>query len=184
MNGSIPPFLMPFMQQDDGRRSPADDAFVPPRINKAIEFLELMALKRRRQAAASDHQMEVIEPDNLCAEEEAARDSALQCLAKYFDGKLENNVWEELRLQSIKQKVEHEGQCGHGVSGGVGRMMSCPACHQSPQPDPNCSLCEGCGHLMVQPATPENVPHPIMTIMEQIFKARPQRGDEKDGDAE
>jgi len=138
----IPPFMLPFLEQN--QKAPSDN-FVPPRINKAIEFLELLSLKRRRQAAATDHQMEVIEPDDLCAEEEVTRDSALQCLAKYFDGKLENNNWEELSFQSIKNKTSQRNQ-GPILT----RVCSCPACNGK---DKSCAMCEGHGKLVFEPAS-------------------------------
>lgn len=135
--------MLPFLEQN-GQKAPIDN-FVPPRINKAIEFLELVALKRRRQAAATEHQMEIIEPDNLCAEEEATRDSALQCLTKYFDGKLENNAWEELSFKSTQNKIKQKAQ-GPILT----RVCICPACNGK---DKSCQMCEGHGKLIFEPAS-------------------------------
>ena len=186
--GPIPPFLMPFMNQEDPRRNPADDAFVPPRINKAIEFLELLALKRRVTAAGSDHQIETIEQDKLCPEEEGARDAALQCLAKYFDGRLEQNVWEDLRLQSIKGKLEQE-QRNPGLPEGVHvqmtRMCTCPSCGGN---NPQCSMCDGCGQLVFEPANKEgqassfigNMPGPLGAILRQMMESAKQPPEEED----
>ena len=191
--GPIPPFLMPFMNEGDNRRSPADDAFVPPRINKAMEFLELLAMKRRVTAAGSDHQIETIEQDPLCAEEEGARDAALQCLAKYFDGRLEQNVWEDLRLQSIKSKVEREQQqpnLPEGVHVSMTRMCTCPQCGGN---DPTCNMCDGCGQLVFEPANKEGqasafvqgMPGPLGAILRQMMEtARQQQPPEDDDEDE
>lgn len=182
--GPIPPFMMPFMNQEDPRRNPADDAFVPPRINKAMEFLELLAMKRRVTAAGSDHQIETIEQDPLCPEEENARDSALQCLAKYFEGKLDQNVWEDLRLKSIQNKVEQEKQSPAGLPEGVHvqmtRICSCPACHGN---NPQCDMCDGCGKLVFEPASKDgqaasllgNMPGPLGAIFRQMMDAAAQQ---------
>lgn len=199
----IPPFLMPFMQQEDPRRNPADDAFVPPRINKAMEFLELLAMKRRKMAAATDHQVEVIDQDELNPEEELTQTAALQCLANYFDGKLENNTWEELRLQSIKDKMEQEKKKSKGPLIQMTRVCTCPACGGN---DDSCGMCDGCGQLVFEPASgmpeglsfpvgkpgegggipPELANHPLAAlfghIMSQVDQARKDMDDEDDNE--
>ena len=154
--GPIPPFMFPFMQgQEDRHHSAEEDAFVPPRINKAMQFLDLLASKRRSQAAASDHTIEVIEQDKLCPEEEAARDAALQCLGRYFDGKMEQNEWEKLRYEALTAKVKQDAERPSQSSGPMmTRMMTCPQCKGQRQDSEgtDCDMCDGGGSIAFEPA--------------------------------
>ena len=93
--------------------------------------------------AASEHAIEVVEQDGLCGEEEAARDAALQLLAKYFDGKLVHDPWEELRYKALEKRADM------GLR--EGRIIGCVGCHPM-HPDPNCILCGGSGKIFVQAA--------------------------------
>ncbi|CAE7860290.1 nadE [Symbiodinium microadriaticum] len=195
--GNIPPFMMPFMEQQDPRRSPADDAFVPPRVNKALEFLELLAMMRQRKVpAATDHQVEIVEQDPLAPEEEATQTAALQCLANYFDGKLQHNVWEELRFKSLQNQEAVERQSRamppqQGPEVTMTRLMSCPACAgKSEEETAACDMCDGEGQLIFEPAKMsgedamsivQNMPGPLGQIFSQIIQTAQENGINPDG---
>jgi hypothetical protein len=152
--GMMPPWMLGMMMPgSDSQHSQVQDIAVPARVNKAMEFLDHVASKRRKMPAASEHSVEVVEQDNLCAEEEATRDSALQLLTKYFDGNLTQDPWEELRFQTLKKRLE--------MGTKEGRLIGCVVCHPL-RPDPNCILCGGSGKIFVQAAGgPSEIPQSI-----------------------
>lgn len=150
--GMIPPWMVPMPYPSESRQS-VPDIIVPARVNKAMDFLSLLARKRRPEAACSEHQVEVLEPDKLTSEETATQDAALQLLARYFDGKLEPDEWEKIRFEGLKKRAE--------MGGHVGRIIGCPGCHPL-HPDPECPLCDGRGKLFVQ-ACGDSTPDSRMT---------------------
>lgn len=142
--GMLPPWMMGMMVQGpESQQAHVSDIAVPARVNKALEFLHHLASKRRKMPAATEHQMEVVDQDKLCAEEEATRDAALQLLTKYFDGGLNNDQWEQLRFKALEKRADM------GLR--EGRIIGCVGCHPM-RPDPNCILCGGSGKIFVQAA--------------------------------
>jgi hypothetical protein len=130
------------MPGNEPQQTQVPDIAVPARVNKAMEFLSLLAGKRRRLPAATEHNIEVVDQDQLCSEEEATRDAALQLLAKYFDGTLSHDAWEDLRFKALRKRSEM------GLN--EGRVIGCIGCHPM-RPDPSCLLCKGTGKILVQP---------------------------------
>lgn len=160
--GGMPPFLFPFFggpgPEDDRppMYSSAEEGYIPPRVLKAMEFLEMMwGMRVRKLPAASDNQVIEIDQPELTGSEQHARDCALQLMAAWFDNKLEPNEWEKLRMESINAKLQHmkermESQKkGGGKKGQIGSVIRCFACNPS-QPHPNCMICGGHGKVLVQ----------------------------------
>jgi len=142
--GVLPPWMMGMMMPgNEGPPTQVPDVSVPARVTQAMQLLQHLASKRRRLPAASEHVIEVVDQDDLCSEEEAARDAALQLLARYFDGKLVNDQWEDLRYKALEKRAEM------GLK--EGKLIGCVGCHPM-RPDPNCILCQGSGKIFVQAA--------------------------------
>ncbi len=138
--GWMPPWMMPpWMMQEPQQQIP--DSVVPARVREAREFLGQLYQKQADRAAASEMSIEIIPGQKLCSEEEAARDSACQCIAKYFDGKLSPDETEKLRYQAMKKRVE--------LGGKEGNILRCIVCGPSTVPNPHCNLCKGTGKIMV-----------------------------------
>lgn len=133
---------MPWMQQgEQPQQQYMPDLIVPARVHQAMDFLALISQKTQQRAAASENQIELIDGQKLCGEEENARDSACVCLAKYFDGKLQPDVWEKLRYEFMRKRVE--------MAGREGSILRCISCGSRPIPNPSCELCKGTGRIMV-----------------------------------
>ena len=143
--GMMPPWMMPMMIHEGPDRPSVPDIIVPARVNKALEFLDHLASKRRKGAAVSEHTVEVLEPDTLCDEERATQDAALQLLTRYFDGKLIPDEWEKLRFEGLKKQADQGFR--------EARIIGCPACHPL-HPEPDCPLCHGSGRLFVESCGP------------------------------
>jgi len=145
--GMMPPFfpMMMYPEHSYAPRQQTPDIIVPARVNKAMDFLQFLAQKRRKGAAVGEHQIEVLEPDVLTDEETATQDSALQMLARYFDGKLQPDEWENVRFQALKKRAK-EGTLDAPLGG---QIMPCPNCAGR---NPKCALCFGRGELLIQPA--------------------------------
>lgn len=160
----MPPMMLPFMGEQNS--SASKDAFVPPRIDKAMEFLELMALKQRKVPLTNEmgNVTDTIDGHELKPEEESTETAALQCLMKYFDGDLENNQWEEIRYSTLKNEeiidlAERAAERAAAKSmlpmpGGIGgsgiqKTMKCPSCKGQ---DEECPICEGSGAIYFESA--------------------------------
>lgn len=136
------PWMMPWMfQQEPQQQQYMPDLIVPARVHQAMDFLALISQKTMQRAAASENQIELIEGQKLCDEEENARDAACVCLAKYFDGKLQPDVWEKLRYEAMRKRAE--------MGGKDGAILRCIACGSRPIPNPACDLCKGTGRVFV-----------------------------------
>lgn len=138
-----PFFFMPMMgpTPEYGRPESIPDIVVPARINKAMEFLELMAMKTQTRAAVSENQIQQIEGQKLTVEEMTAQATACNLLNQYFAGQLPVDKWEEVRLTALQQKVENRKKTNRPM-----KILRCMACGGS---DKNCPLCEGTGTLIV-----------------------------------
>lgn len=143
------------------------DIIVPARINKAMEFLQLLSSKTMKRAAASDSSVIEIDGQTLSEEELNAQATACDLLSKYFAGKLQPDVWERLRYDALEQRVKTGGR--------EGMVIRCIGCQHSPMPNPSCELCKGSGKVIVMPMISE----PSMTT-EQIMGFAPP-GDDGDG---
>jgi len=147
--GMFPSMMLPMlMPQAPARQEVRPDNLIPARVSVAIDFLAFLANKRHRTAVTGESnvggvQMEVIDQDALCPEEETTRDSALQLLAKYFDdGKFVPNEIERIQIDGVKKQLDHREY--------EGRLMTCPVCTAT-GPRDTCQFCQGTGKILVQP---------------------------------
>lgn len=140
--GGLPSFfpIASFLQQAPPL---PPDLVIPVRVEKAMEFLELMFRKTMERAIASEHQVVHLDGQKLIPEEENTQTAALQLLQKYFDGKLPRDPWEDLRYAAISQRLQMAGRQD-------GSVIFCVFCGGKP-PHPQCSYCHGQGRLLVFP---------------------------------
>lgn len=152
-----PPFMFlsasPFAFGEEGNphhHQKNNQPIVPSRIDVALEFLNFLAGKRRKQPVSSEMQIEVVEPDALSAEEVATQDSALNLLANYFDGKFQPNQWEiiELALQAAQLSTRDFDENG---------SVACPICHGQ---NKNCFVCGGQSSLVAVRERGKDIRHP------------------------
>lgn len=140
-------FGFPGMQQQP---SSVPEIIVPARVTKAMEFIEFISYKRIRRPAATDHTVEIVEPERQSDEEGTAYATACNLLNEYFGGKLKPDEWEQIRFDAIKKRLETGNRSGaviacFGCGAGKGRA-----------PNPGCELCKGTGTLFVSSMTQGN----------------------------
>jgi len=123
------------------QQQPVPDAAVPPRVRQAMDFVSMMAQKTMQRAAACENQIELIDGQQLTDEERNAHDSACLCIARYFNGNLPLDKWEQLRYETIRQKVKTGGRDG--------AILRCIGCGARVTPTPDCELCRGTGRVFV-----------------------------------
>jgi len=145
----MPPWMAPWMMQE----SFTPDLIVPARVRMALEFLSMMTHKTMSRAAVSDIGIEVLPWQDLCDEEVATQATACNLLSRYFAGKLTPDVWEKLRYDAMKQRVQQGGK--------EGMVIRCIGCGHGPMPNPTCELCKGSGKIFVSSFLQQGI-HDIM----------------------
>jgi hypothetical protein len=144
-------FMMSYPGSFGGGMNPyqrGPEIVVPARVDKAMEFLQLMTAKVMPRAAATDHSIEQLPVPKLTTEEESCHATACNLLSTYFDGKLKPDEWEKTRLEADKKMLDTGGK--------KATLLTCFACMSSngphAAPNPKCQLCEGTGKIMVSPS--------------------------------
>ena len=147
MNGrNAPPymnpwFFPPWMQQpQEQQQMRIPDIIVPARVDKALEFVALLTQKTMTRAAVNDSDIREIFGQKLTDEESVAHATACNLLTRYFAGKLQPDVWEEVKVSAIKKQNDLQGR--------TGRVLNCIAC-QPGTPAKGCPLCNGTGRVLV-----------------------------------
>lgn len=169
-------FMMPmFNESAPARDSSVPDIIVPARVNKAMEFIGVIHSKTMKRVAANDITVMEVEGDKLCPEEENARDAALNCLAQYFDGKLQPDIWEKARHDAVQKQLATNGK--------EGTLIRCFGCN-SAYPSPSCPLCHGKGKLFVQGVGDDEVSYLAqMAVMNETGKySNPEEGGDNYGE--
>jgi hypothetical protein len=128
------PLLMPFMSPPWGERPQSSPGPIPPRVEKALQFLSMCNQKTMSQAAVSDNQIQEIEGQKLTEEEQVAQATACNLLNQDFTGSLQPDIWEK---KDKKRKLEPM------------KVLMCPGCAGASEPKENCPLCEGSGTIVV-----------------------------------
>lgn len=142
--------------------SPPPENFVPARIRVALEFMSMLHHKQMKRGMIGEGTGNHLEIDGLepTPEEAATSDSAAQLLAKYFDGKLGSDIWEDLRHQMIKQRIERDTYQ-------TGNLVACPICRG--ETGAACQLCHGGGMVIISP-----VVKPTVTNMKMNENIHPE----------
>jgi len=137
------PFGHPMMGMGPREQhNPATDTFVPPRVEKAMEFVQMMMSKQQIRPAANDISIEQIPGQKLSHEEANTLAQACNYLTRYFEGDAALDVWERMRVKSIRTKMTP------GVT--TGRVINCIVCDPR-RANPDCILCHGAGTILCTP---------------------------------
>lgn len=116
---------------------------IPQRVQVAMEFLGMMMVKGRKEAAVSPLSIEIIDGQTLTDEEANAQATACNLLSKYFAGTVEMTAAEAADYQAyIRRESSRPG-------GGV--IIHCVACTGNEDTRANCRLCNGSGKIIVNP---------------------------------
>lgn len=125
-------------QHRGGQQAP--EVLLPPRVQKAMQFVDMMTRKTQTGAAVSESMIELIDGQKLQDEEGAALATACNLLNEYFAGKLQPDVWELLAIEKDNKPPQRRV------------MIFCISCGRGPA-DPACQICHGAGNIYVTPAT-------------------------------
>lgn len=137
----LPPFLQGFIQQPEESRSNTEIP-VPPRVIKAMEFLQALNNKAATQAVANGLNIEQIPGQKLSEEEETTKITACNLINQYFAGQLQPDTWEKLYIEDVKDRRQEKRQEKTEVQAAA---ALCPACPDLNSPNMNCPLCRGRG---------------------------------------
>jgi hypothetical protein len=124
-----------------------DEIVVPPRIDKAMQFLNMLNRKTEVQVAASEHEIREVEGQKLTEEELTAQATACNLLNQYFAGQLAPDGWEKLKVEAIKRKNIRKKKSQDRA---VGSVINCPICGGG-KVRKDCPLCEGTTTIVVYP---------------------------------
>lgn len=173
-DGMMPPWMMPFMQQEE-QHQPPPDVMVPPRVRQAMEFIQMMTGKTMDRPAMTENQIQIVEGQELTDEEKNALATACNLVSRYFAGQLKPDAWESLRFDALKKKAEQGST--------PGRIIGCVACNPMGPPNKGCVLCSGTGKILVQPVgqPPQPQGGGVMDIIMGMAGGRAP-SDENDGD--
>lgn len=159
MRRNEPPFfmmqpmgMMPHMMMDQPQ-SRVPEIVVPPRVEKALQFLNLLTQKTSPQVAATEHHIEEIKGQQLTDEEAAAQATACQLLNQYFAGKLQPDTWESLKVEAIKRQNRRKKK---GIDKRPSSVIHCPMCGVGGRPKKDCPMCSGAGTVFVSPGVPQH----------------------------
>lgn len=131
MRPQFAPFVSLF---EDSLPRPArkPEMSVPPRVEKALQFLDALTDKTATTAVASENSIEQIPGQQLTDEEIMAQATACNLLTKYFAGQLKPDRLEKLKMQKMKKQTRKVKQeipawaiCPHCL----GKNDSCKYCH-------------------------------------------------------
>lgn len=149
------PYMMPWgwpsgPQGPDPSANRAAEAFVPARVEKALDFVAMMTHKTAPRIAVNDITVEVVDGQELTDDEGDTLATACHLLSSYFAGRSAPDYWEKLRVEAIRQRMQRTNQ--------PGRLMTCMACGQDPK-NVDCPFCYGSGLILITPAgSPVNRP--------------------------
>ena len=132
-------FMLPSEPDYRGGSQPETGVIVPARVNKAMEFLDMLIGKQMDRAAGGDSGLQIISGLKLTPEEEATKHVALDMLAQYFQGTLQPDAWETMKQNKMKPKRQRN----------IGKTLSCPQCEGVP--GRKCELCNGYGLIKITP---------------------------------
>ena len=155
MRRNEPPFFMmpygmgmpPQFMMDGGGNPRVPEIIVPPRVEKAMQFLNLLSQKTSPQVAATDHNIQEIEGQKLTEEEANAQATACNLLNEYFGGKLQPGSWEQLKSDAIKRQARRGKRKKNGPDK-VSSILHCPMCGGGKK---DCQLCQGSGTVFFTP---------------------------------
>lgn len=131
------PFLVPLTQSLLGHHGPPDH--VPARVRAAAEYLHFAFAKQQPEVYMGEGvgNVETVAGQDLTTTEAAAQHAAADLLTAYFEGKYRETPAEK-----------------EGLSRGVrGVFLRCLGCGGNASLSQTCSMCKGCGDVVVFPAT-------------------------------
>lgn len=177
---SFPPGFNGLMPQQQTQVQ--TDFPVPSRVEKAMQFLDLLNSHTRSYVATNEMSIEKFKGRDLTGEERDTKDSALMVLRQYFEGKIGLDPWEKLRYEALTSRgAFQKAMMNRNMPTAT---MPCPQCKGAR--GQQCQLCLGCGQVALSPAgmvqsQAEEIirdivadPDPVAEIDEPVTAIRPE----------
>ena len=100
--GTGMPILIQQREQPVQQR-PNEPVEPPLRVQVALTMMRMMTQKTASQAAANDHNIEIIPGQKLTPHEEGAYDTAMELMSHYLGQDLQPDQWEQQNLNNYAQ---------------------------------------------------------------------------------